>query len=132
MSFVDVNELLINYLRPVMSHHVSARVPDPTPEEFTQVRQVGGSPVVPVRETVRLDVFCWAETDPRALELALQARAAVWALSGTTELGVVVYTIAEFLSPRLADDPDTGTPRAWATYDLTVRAEALIHPSPSI
>ena len=132
MAFADVTALAITYLTPLVSPvTVATRVPDPRPVEFVQVRRVGGGPVVPFRETVRLDVFCWAETEQRAQELASTVRAAMWALAGNDQLGAMTYQVGEFLAPRLDDDDQTGTPRAWATYDLTVRANDITHYSPT-
>lgn len=133
MAFPDVVALTIGYLAPIVAPDpVSSRVPDPRPARFVQVRRVGGTPLPPVRERARLDVHCWAPEEPDAMALALTVRAAMWALSGTELLGVPVYDVGELLSPRLDDDDLTGTPRVWATYTLTVRADDVIQPAPSI
>jgi len=132
MSFADVTALLRTWLIAQGLAPVVGRVPDRRPAEFIHLRRVGGSAVAPVREIARLDVFAWAETDPRAHELGQAVRAAIWALSGTTELGLQVYTVEEFKTMTAIDDPDTGTPRTWATYDLMIRADRLVNPSPTV
>lgn len=134
MAFPDPVALTVAYLAPIVDPTpVSSRVPDPRPAQFVQVRRVGGTPQPPVQDRARLDVRCWAPEEPDAMDLALTVRAAVWALSGTTLLGgVPVYSIDELLSPRQDDDDLTGTPRVWATYTLTVRADDVIQPAPSI
>jgi hypothetical protein len=131
VSWPDANQLLITYLTPIVAPvGVVARVPDPRPETFVQVRRVGGAALVPVRDTARLDVWCWAPTDQAAMDLARAVRTAVWALSGTALLGPVCYRVQEFLGPRLDDDPVTGSPRVWATYALDLRANDAIQPAP--
>jgi hypothetical protein len=131
MAFPDVVALAVDYLAPVVAPvPVSTRVPNPRPTHFVQVRRVGGTALLPVRDQVRLDVFCWASTEPGAMGLALEVREALWALSGNDELGLVVYAVGEFMGPRQDDDPVTGVPRVWATYSLSVRAEDAIRPAP--
>lgn len=132
MAFPDVAALVVTYLAPIVGAvPVSSRVPHPRPPRFVQVRRVGGTPLTPVRDRPRLDVFAWAPIDPEAMSLALTVRSAIWALSGRTTLGVTVYSVAEFMGPRQDDDPRTGTPRVWATYELTVRADDAIQPAPT-
>lgn len=135
MPFPDVADALIGYLAPIVAPvRVASRVPpDSTPRPpHVQVRRVGGAALAPVRDQARIDVFCWHNSDPEAMVLALTVRAAIWALSGTTLLGPPVYDVSEFLGPRHDDDPTTGTPRVWATYQITVRADQAIQPAPTI
>lgn len=122
MAFADTVALTIAYLDGLLAEPVSGRVPDPRPAAFVQVRRVGGTAIDPVREVARLDVFAWAASDPDATTLGNTIRAAIWDLLGTTTLGVTVYGVSEFKGPSTDDDDLTGTPRSWATYDLTVRA----------
>lgn len=127
--FPDVVELLTTHLGPVADPvHVGGRVPKQRPTDFVQIRRVGGAALNPVRDVARVDVMTWAETDPEALDLGQQIRAAIWALSGTNSLGVMVYDVNEFKGIGSDDDPETGTPRTWATYELTVRADNSIQP----
>lgn len=135
MAFPDVVAALKDYLVPIVAPAaVTSRVPpDSTPRPaLVQVRRVGGTAVIPVRDQARIDVFCWHTSDPEAMTLALTVRAAIWALSGTTLLGPVVYDVSEFLGPRHDDDPTTGIPRVWATYQITVRADQAIQPAPTL
>lgn len=132
MAWPDVVALAIGYLGPIAAPaRVVSRVPqDAAPREpLVQVRRVGGLPLL-VRDTARLDVVAWAPSDAQAMELALQVRSAMWALAGTTLLGPVCYQVEEFMGPRQADDPASGTPRVWTTYELTVRADEAIQPAP--
>lgn len=131
MAFPDVTGAVITYLTPIVAPvRVVSRVPDPRPARLVQVRRVGGTGTAPVRDAARLDVWAWGPDDRTAMTLALQVREAVWALSGTTLLGVTCYEVSEFLGPRLDDDPLTNSPRVWATYSLLVRADSAINPAP--
>ncbi|MFH0243592.1 hypothetical protein ACGRHY_14460 [Streptomyces sp. HK10] len=131
MGFPDLNAALIGYLTPLRAPvPVVSRVPDPRPDRLVQVRRVGGQAEPPVRDAARVDVHCWDPDDAAAMNLALAVRAEVWALSGTSLLGVPCYRVSEFLGPRLDDDPVTGSPRVWATYSLLVRANNAIEPAP--
>lgn len=127
MSYPDVVALLRDYLLPIVTpRQVAARVPDPRPAEWVQIRRVGGGQLRPVRDRARVDVFAWAATEPAATSLADTLRVAIHALAGTTLLGPTVYRVDEFLGPRMDDDPLTGRPRVWATYTLDVRADDAI------
>lgn len=128
----DPDSLLHAYLAPLLAPvAVVSRVPDPRPAQLVQVRRVGGNALLPVRDSARMDIWAWAPTDTDAMGLALAVRAAVWALAGTNLLGgVVCYRVQEFMAPRLDEDPITGSPRAWATYALDLRANAAITPAP--
>lgn len=133
MAFSDVTALAVGYLDPIVDPvTVATRVPGDRPVELVQVRRVGGTALAPFRETVRLDVMCWAEDEVRAQELASAVRAAMWATAGNQLLGATVYRVSEFLGPRMDDDDEAGTPRVWATYDLVVRANDVTHYSPSL
>lgn len=126
MSFTDPVAVLRRVLADGLPVEVSTRVPDPRPVEFVQVRRVGGAAEMPVRESVRVDVWAWAATEPRAQWLASEARRLVWDLQGRTVDGMTCYRVGEFLGPRMFDDPETGTPRSWATYEVVVRADPIV------
>lgn len=131
MALVDAVALLVAHLAPIVAPvQVAGRVPASRPAELVQVRRVAGPAMPPVREIARIDVFAWADTDPRAVTIGNQVRAAVWALAGNATLGVNVYQVSEFKGPGLDDDPLTGASRVWATYDLHVRADEIIHIAP--
>lgn len=131
MTWPDAVKLVIAYLGPRNTVPVVSRVPNQRPAELIQVRRVGGTPMT-VRDVARLDVFAWAETDARAWELARTQRAHIWTLAGTTLLGPTVYSVSEFMGPRQDDDPVSSTPRVWATYELSIRADSAIQPAASI
>lgn len=140
MALPDVVGLVRTYLADQLANAgpgvggsaipVQTRVDRDRPAEWVQVRRVGGSTTT-VRDLARLDVIAWAETEPRATELGQLARAAMWRLAGSSELGPPVYRVAEFMGPRQLDDGDTGTPQLWITFDLSIRADELIHLTPN-
>ena len=123
MAFADPVALMVTYLNGLLTEPVYGRTPNPRPDSFVTVRRIGGTAVEPVRELVRLDVFAWALTDPDATALGNTVRAYVWDLTGTTTLGVTVYTVEETKGPSTDDDEQTGLSRSWATYDLMIRAD---------
>lgn len=134
MAFADVVALGIAWLDNLITPDVAARVPDPIPTRFVQWRRAGGPGLPPVREIARIDVWTWGDGDADAWALALEVRAHVWSLAGTSDLGVMVYQVAEFKGPGSDDDTESSPPRArvWATYDLTVRADDVMHISPAV
>lgn len=138
MAFPDPVGLLIAYLAPIVDPTpVRSRVPNPRPPRLVQVRRAGGLAQVPVRDRARLDVFTWAAREDEAMDLGLTVRSAVWRLAGTSLLGPMVYRVAEFMAPRAFDDERSdstaqtaaagASPRTWATYELAVRADDVIH-----
>jgi hypothetical protein len=127
-GFADIVTTMVAYLAGMLAPvSVATRVPETRPLEFVQVRRVGGPALPPVRETVRLDVFCWAETEARAYQLGTYVREAMWALSSQMLAGVPVYEVGEFMGPTMTADDQTRTPQLWATYELIVRADSAIH-----
>lgn len=133
MSFADVPGLLVAYLTPIMRPvPVATRIPRPNrPTEFVHIRRNGGVSPGVVREAPRIDVRCWAKTEPRAYQIASSVREAIWALAGNERLGVVVYQVDEFMGPNQVDDDQTGDPIVWFTPELTIRADDMIHTAPT-
>lgn len=125
MSYPDAVALTVAYLDGLHSVPVASRVPNPRPGEWVQVRQVGGAELPPVRDVARLDVFYWAATEPAAKTGGMTVRGELHALAGTTVSGVLIYRVEETLQ-RQTDDPLTGTPGWWATYAITMRADAVL------
>lgn len=125
MAIPDAVALVRTYLDGLHSEPVVTRVPNPRPATFIRVRRVGGAALPPVRDVARLDVQCWAPTEPEAATLGALVRKEMLALRGTTVGGVECYRVEETLY-RQADDPETGTPQTWATYALTLRAEDVL------
>lgn len=128
--FPDAIAPIITYLNSQLAEPVVSRVPSavPRPETFVVIRRSGGTAVYPVRDRLRMDVWAWAQSDPEAMDLAIACRENIWALSGTNTLGLMVYRVGEFMAPQQFDDPETGVPRVWATYELDIRADGVISP----
>jgi hypothetical protein len=127
MAYPDVLALLVAYLDSTHAEPIVTRVPTPDrPASFTQVRVVGGAQVRPVREVTRVDVFSWAPTEPTGWDLAEQTRREIHALAGTDALGITCYRVDETMRPRQFDDIESGSPRWWATYAITTRANDAI------
>ncbi len=125
-EFADVAGLAVAYLAPIVAPVPVGTRLEKGETEFLQVRRVGGNPLVPFRESVVLDVWAWADTEPRATEIALQARTAIWELNGPSELlGITSYQVTERQAPRALDDPRSSRPRIWATYVVVVRADRV-------
>lgn len=130
MAFSDVNADLITYLKSETSIvTIVSDIPNPRPVEFAMVRRLGGLAEFPVTEVARFDIYTWASTTPRAMELLLDVRAAVWRLGGKTTLGYPVYLVVEFMGPTLTADPQTGTPQGWYRPEITVRANDVVQHS---
>lgn len=129
--FTDFVELFVAQLSTALAPvPVVVDKHDPAPETFVQIIPVGGQALVPVRDQVRVDVWTWAPTNKEAMDLALDVRTEVWSWAGKATIGVAVYQVEEFLRPRPDVDPVTLSPRVWATYQLTVREEAVVPPAP--
>lgn len=127
MAYPDIVALLRAYLLPIVAPRpVASRVPDPRPAEWVQLRRIGGQQERPVRDRAHIDVWAWSTSDPDAWALADLLRRSIHALAGTTLLGPPVYRVEEVMGPRSLDDPQTGAPRMWATYALSVRADDAI------
>jgi hypothetical protein len=128
VAYPDAVALVVAYLGPLHTGKtVASRVPSPRPDEWIEVRQVGGAWDPPVREQVRLDVFYWALTEPAAQTGAEAVRREIHSLASTSTLGVQCYRVDELMGPRQWDDPLTpNTFARWATYTLTLRADDAV------
>jgi hypothetical protein len=119
-TYPDAEDLLIDYLKPIVGVPVRIRVPRERPAAWLQVRRSGGVDDV-VRDRPRIDVFAWGADDGATHDLLATVRSAIHALHGTTLLGPACYGVEEFLGPTRADDRETGTPRMWMTVQLSLR-----------
>lgn len=127
MPFPDVTALLVTHLTPIIAPTpLFVDVPDPRPDEFAQVRRIGGLANPPVRDNPHVDAITWAPTAQQAMSTLLTIRGELWALPGTATLGLAVYRLSEILGPKQLTDPETGSPMAIATFELQVRADNAI------
>lgn len=137
-DFPDAVKIVIDYLESKLNQPdpvalVASRVPaaplDAFPYQMVIVRRAGGTPLYPVRDRARMDIWAWSKDDPKAMALAMACRKAIWEMSGTVVGGTTCYRVDEFMAPQQMDDPETGLPRVWATYELDLRADNVIRPS---
>jgi hypothetical protein len=133
MAIPDIVDLLQDFLTtqlaaPPPARSVATRVPDPRPDEWLQIRRVGGAKAPPVTDKARIDLIAWALSEPAAMALLLRARVLVGGLAvpGGNLGNVPVYRVEETLGPKQADDPATGALQAWMTVAITYRADDLI------
>lgn len=126
MALPDAVALVVAYLDGLHPVPVASKVPHPRPDEFIQVRRVGGGGLPPVRDVARLDIFSWSTSGVTAETLGAAVRKEMLALARTTLLGgVQCYRVEESLY-RQFDDPETGAARCWGTYALTLRADDIL------
>jgi hypothetical protein len=127
MAYPDAVALIIAYLDSLHAVPVVSRTPSPRPDEWIQVRHIGGAELRPVRDEPRLDVFYWAADEPAAAVGGELVRRELHALAKTSLLGVQCYRVDEVMAPRQFDDPlVTDSYARWATYTLTLRANDAI------
>ena len=128
MAFADVIADVITYLEgEVPGLEFSSDIPNPRPEEFGQVRRIGGVADPPVTDVVRLNIYTWAATPQRAYQLLMLVRSAIWDLAGGNQLGYPCYKVAEFMGPTLTQDSQSGDPQGWYRPEITIRSEDVIH-----
>lgn len=128
MAFADPIVDMITYLEAqVPGLPFSSDIPNPRPTEFAQVRRIGGVADPPVREIVRYNIYTWAASPPRAYELLMLIRAAIWTLPGGTDLGYPCYKVVEFMGPTMTQDSQSGVPQGWYRPEITIRSEDVIH-----
>ncbi len=126
MTYPDPVALVIAWLDPLVAPEVVVDVPRPRPAEFIQVRRIGGPANPPVTDRPTLDFRSWAPSALEAMATLMDVRTLVWRLSGTNDLGVVCYDVAEVMGPRNANDPETSEPLAIFTASLSTRADDAI------
>ena len=117
---------LLAGLRGVLASPVAvpvvAKPPNPRPDRFVVLRDVGGagrSSVVLYRST--LTVEAWALTDPDARDLCHLARSHVLALKGTVVDALLFYDVRDIAAPGSLPDPLSGSPRFTWTVEVAIR-----------
>lgn len=125
MTMPDAVALVRAYLAGLHgSITVSSETPNPIPNELITIRRVGGGGFTPVRDVARLDIFCWSTTSALAGTLATTVRGEMHLLHRSTLGGIDCYRVEETLF-RQFDDPESGKPRYWMTFALTLRANEI-------
>jgi hypothetical protein len=127
VTFPNVVALLLDFFDGTLSDVAFVNdVPNPRPERFVQLRRIGGPAIVPVRDQPLIDVRSWDPLPARAMDTLLEVRSGLWSLNGRDDLGVQVYRLAETVGPRQTNDQTTGTPIAWLSVAMTIRADDVV------
>lgn len=101
---------------------VVSEPPNPRPDKFVVLRDVGGagrSSVVVYRSTLTIEG--WALTEPDARDLCHLARAHFLALKGTVVGDLSFYDVRDLAAPGSLPDPLSGSPRYTATVEVALR-----------
>ena len=121
--FPDVCAVVVPWLRDLLEPvPVHATIPDARPAKFVHIVRTGGVQRDTVSDAALLVVDCWAQTDAETQILAALVRKHLQGLRGEVG-GTVVQRTAEAGGPAPVPDPETGTPRAWLTYEVVTRGD---------
>ncbi|MGW1587321.1 hypothetical protein [Streptomyces sp. NPDC002386] len=102
---------------------VGTRVPSPRPARFVRLERVGGTRLDRITDRPRIDVHCWGDSDEAATDLAIVARALLFAMPGWR--GAVAYDVADVGGPNDLPDADSGQPRVVFAVEVSLRGRAL-------
>lgn len=128
MAIPDTPALLITWLETqALGPTFGAKLPDPIPDDYVQIRRIGGPALPPVRDQPLIQFSSWAATGQLAMDMLHTLRPLLFALVGTATLGPVVYDVAEQAGPTSTTDPQTGRPWAFMRTSITIRADELTH-----
>jgi hypothetical protein len=100
----DAEQLLIDYLEPLLGVPVGSEVADAP--AFVQVVRTGGVKPTPVSDRPRLTFDVYAGRYSTAWALLERTREAVHGIAGTTVAGTSVKEVVEDGGPALLPDPD--------------------------
>lgn len=128
VGFPDGVAVVRAYLRGAIAEHgapvpVHTRVPNPRPPKFIRIERIGGTRVDRITDRPRLDIHCWAATEAEATDLALLARALLFAMPGWR--GSVAYDVAEVGGPNTLPDPTSGQERVVFAVEVSLRGKSL-------
>ena len=120
MRFVDVEALVIPFIKQVVGSTipVATKVPNPRPGTFVRAWLNGGAEDNPILEQVNITVDVWAPSQPAASRISNDIRnAMLWDARKSMPLVRGVSTLS-----RPMTTPDETSERYRATYSLRVRA----------
>jgi hypothetical protein len=103
MNFYDVEQLLIDYLAPVLGVPVGTKAA--AAPEFVRLVRTGGPRGTPVTDRPQVTFEAYASRGSAAAELADKTRAAVFALAGTLLGSVSIKEVGETGGPANLPDP---------------------------
>lgn len=119
MNMPDAEQVVGVFLRSKLGVHVGTKVPNPRPAEFVRAWRSGGAATSRVLDMPHITVSAWAESSPRAAEIAGAARDALFNESAGMTL---VRGVEEVGGLYFDPDPATGIDRYTFTVQLRVRA----------
>lgn len=117
MPALEVQADLIGRLGKALGVEAHASVPKTRPATFLVVRRNGGRRLNAIQDRPGIDVYSYAPTEAKAAALAAKVSDFMIGLPDSAFLDG--YETAEEETMRSDPDPDTGTPRWYASYTLT-------------
>lgn len=114
---IDIEGLLVSYLRAGLDVPVSTKVPNPRPAAFVRVMRTGGPVSQRVLDLPQVSVTAWAASSVSAERLADQVRSLLLDGASRSTAGLHRVRVESFYYDP---DPDTGSDR----YSLLVTATA--------
>lgn len=106
----DLRRRLAEYLAPIS---VNVRVPKDRPSEFVVVTREGGSEINELLDGPGVAIWCWADTEERASQIAHSVDRFMHSLKFSDG-----YTTVLRESMRSSPDIFTDTPRWYISYSL--------------
>lgn len=117
----DVESALVVALGTPTGIPWSTKVPNPRPAEFGRVKRLGGTRSKMILDSPMVGFWCWADTTVRASELGRLTEGLVFALEGTFLGAGFVYRVQPIAGVQTTEDPDSKTPLALFTVQITWR-----------
>jgi hypothetical protein len=117
----DTVGLVIGWLSGLMTEPVSSSVPNPRPDAFLVVKNLGGPGRSVISDRPTISVEAWSDTARNALLLAQQARGHLWDMASRVIGSQTVYSVTDIGSPGDLPDPDSAQPRATFTVEVRLR-----------
>lgn len=102
---------------------VVTRVPATRPARFIRLERVGGARLDRITDRPRIDVQCWGASEEDATDLAIVARALLFAIPGWR--GAVAYDVDEAGGPNTLPDPTSGHERVAFAVEVSLRGKSL-------
>lgn len=101
---------------------IANRTPNPRPEAFVRVFQIGGHRINLVQHARTVRIEALSQTNHGAWQMAEEAASIVSALEGRTVAGASVHRVDLFTAPIDQPDPDTSQHRFHFSAQLYLRA----------
>lgn len=124
LSAPDLVAALVVHVEAATGRRTSAMVPNPRPDEFVTLRELGGAgqrDLIFYRATLRYEA--WSTSLQNARALGSQVRDAIRDASGQVLSGVQFYRVADAGALMTLPDPDSTQPRYGGTVEVWVRQQ---------